>query len=345
MAPTGLDELEALKRDILRGLVRGASPEDIAWAVAQPSDRIVTLAREALVDLDADLARPLSTDERRRIGDYLLRRQSPGQAAGTWELMEESAAARRWAVWVRECLAGIYDDQGPPLPDGASDAVAPSERTRAVPSKRDGLGEQRKAREKAQFAAVAQEAVAQEISPFRQEAIEHYRTGQDAIKLPHYASRPARYALVGIVVLLLTGLAMCIVVKVPVHTTGKVLVTELGDGAPGPQRGLSVVAIFPPSAGRDLKNGQNLRVKLPDTDERVSTRIVFVEDRTRSAQRVVERYGLDRGQANRVRGPSTVAVAPLRLPPGSPPRASFTGAVTSEAEVRTGSTRIIGLLF
>jgi hypothetical protein len=133
---------------------------------------------------------------------------------------------------------------------------------------------------------------------------------------------------------------------VPVYTSAKVLVVDLGPDAPGGEGGLRLVALFPTDSSRDeIEEGQTLRVQLPDTEERVSSEITNVEDEVRGPQEVAERYGLPELQAKRVRRPHVVAVAELETPDGAPPRESFEGAVTEEAEARTGSERIIGLLF
>lgn len=190
-----------------------------------------------------------------------------------------------------------------------------------------------------------QSAVAIEMSPFRAEAVRRHAASESQIRLPHYASRPVRLSLYGLVGILAVVLAMCALISVPVYTTAKVLVVDLGPDVPGDEDGLSLVALFPSDSLDEIEEGRTLRVQLPDTEERISSEITDVEEEVRGPQEVADRYGLPDLQAKRVRRPHVVAVAGLETPDGAPPRDSFEGSVTEEAEARTGSERIIGLLF
>lgn len=334
---------EDLEREVLRGLAGGATVEDLAWAMDVSPDRVLALAREALADFDPDSAAAVGEDDRRRVGDYLLGRQSPGQAAGTLELLERSADARRWAVRIRERLDEIDGVTPPPVPGAGDPSVAGLRRARQAPS-RDGLAARRRARHLRRATEEAKAELAQEASPFREAAIEHYQEGYGGPELPHYAPRPVRLSIYALLALLACGLALAALVKVPTHASAKVIVGEMGEDQPGPVRGLGMIALFSPAARSRLHPGQTLRVRLPDTDESVTARVAYVEKRVLSPQAIVERYGLDGSQANRVRSPAAVAVAKLRLPPDAPPRATFVGAVTQEAHVRSGSKRLISLL-
>ena len=344
MAPRTIEELPAAKREAVHGLLLGARPEDLAWAGSKSPERVLALSREALEDLDPDLAEPLSPEDRRRVADYMLGQQSPGQAAGTWEILEASADARRWAVWIRESLAGHYRGDPPAIP-GVDDASSPSRRARrGRPPPQGRLERRRRERARKREIAALQAAAAELSSPFRPEALAALREGKDSIKLPHFASRPVRVALYGLLSLLLVGFALAVTISVPTYTSSTVIVVPVPEGAGGTVRGLGMVALFPTSVAGDLEEGQSLRVQLPDTTERVSTRIDYVSDRVMSPRQIIERFKLAQANANRVLGPAAVAVAPLRLPDKAPPRRTFAGAVTPDADARTGSRRVISLV-
>lgn len=304
----------------------------------------MSLAHAALDTLVSPAPGSLDQAERRRIGEYLLLRQSPGQAAGTWELLERSQEAVDWATQVRGGLASLYQADAPSLPGDDGDPAA-LRRSSAGASAPATLAQRRLTRDGQRRAAHIQIAVAQELSPFRQKAMDDYQEGQERVKLPHYASRPARISLNVLAVLLLCALAFCAVVKVPSYAEAKVLVTSLEDDAPGPQQGVSVVALFSPDTLDDLDTGMVLRVQLPETEERVSMELSFVEEDILSPQEVVDRYAVPDPQSRRVRDPAAVAVADLTVPDDAPSRGSFEGIVTEEANLRTGSRRIISLLF
>jgi hypothetical protein len=338
------EDLRPSEREVLRGLLRGASVEDLGWAMDQSGEELLATVNDALAALDPELARSISPVDRRRIVDYTLSRQSPGQAAGTWELLERSADARRWALWIRECIGELFPSHPPPLP-------GLEERPTARAPHKDGrlgkLGARRRERERRRTQAEVRSAVSIAVSPFREEAINAYAEAQNETKLPHYASRPVRIALVALLSAVAAGLAMCIVIKVPVHATAKTMVVDLGDNAPGDERGLSLVALFPSSARKDLDVGQPLRVLLPDTERRVRSDITYVGDEVLSPREIIRRFDLPEEQGNQVRKPAAVAVAELRMPDDAPPRASFEGAVIPQADVnvRTGTRRIISLVF
>jgi hypothetical protein len=299
------------------------------------------------VDLDPELAAGLGAAERRHVSDYLLRRQSAGQAAGTWELLERSAAARRWALWLRDSLDGLYAGEPPPLPrvDGDERAVpGPPAGAAAEPDAEETLERSRDERDRRRTKAEIGKAVKLAASPFRHEAVEHYREAEAEIRLPHFATRPARLALYGLLGLLVVAFGLTASVEVPTFRSAKALVVDVPQSADRPLRGLSILVLLEPGLRSSLHEGQVLRVQLPDTGERVSTRLAYVEPTILSPQEIARRYDLDAGDSNRVRGPSAVALAELRVPPGSPPRRTFAGAVTSQADVRTGETRIISLV-
>lgn len=339
---TDLDGRDATGLEVVRGLLRGASVADLAWATGREPGEILPMAREAVAPPDEP--EEMGPADRRRILDYLLLRQSPGQAAGTWELLEGSPAAAAWAAAARERLTELYPT-GPPALPGADGARSVAERGRRGRERQGRVGRRRAERRRLRTQLEIRSAVAIEMSPFREEAVRRHAASEDQIRLPHYASRPVRLALYGLLGILAVGLAMCILVSVPVYTTAKVLVVDLSRSVPSGQQGLSLVALFPEDALESVEEGRSLRVQLPDTEERVSSEMTYVEEEILGPQEIAERYDLPALQAKRVREPHAVAVAELQTPDGAPPRDSFEGAVTDEAEARTGSKRIIELLF
>ncbi|HWC28231.1 MAG TPA: hypothetical protein VG474_16695 [Solirubrobacteraceae bacterium] len=345
MTARALEELEPSKREVVRELLRGASEADVAWAVAQSPERVVELAHEALAELAPDLAADLSERDRRRVAGYLLQLDPPGQAAGTWELLEAAPAARRWAAAVRAELADLYGDDPPAIPEVDSDAQPPQERARGErPRGERGLRGRRAARARSRELRALQAAALELRSPFRREALEAHREGSEKVKLPHFASRRTRLALYALLVVLLVGLVMAVVVKIPTFTPGTVLVTEIPPERRAPVSGLGIVALFAPELAEGLEAGRELSVQLPNTTERVSTELLDVSERPLSPREIVARFRLPRAQANRVLGPAVVAVAELRTPPGAPPRERFAGAVASEADARIGERRVISLV-
>lgn len=341
----GLIDLAPDRQELLRALSRGASPEDVGWALELPAEDVTARALEAMDELAGDLDPLPPGAERRKVGDYLLRRQSPGVAAGTWELLEHSPAALAYATELRKALTGLGEVAPPELPaDGATFAYA---RRSDLPAQGAGLelAGRRRERSRQRTRHQVQQAAAIAVSPYREEAINAYRDDESDIKLPHYASRPTRLALYALIALLVLGLLMASLVEVPVYTSAKVLVVDVPESAPSQQQGLSIVGLFPTQAKGELKVGQTLRVQLPDTTERVSTRISFVSDEVLSPEEVRQRFGLPDPSARRVRGPAAVVVADLRTPEGAPDRSTFDGAITEQAEVKTGSERILSLVF
>ena len=344
MAPRTIEDLAPAKREVVRGLLLGASAEDLAWAGSESPERLTAMSHAALEELDPELAERLAPHDRRRVADYMLGQQSPGQAAGTWELLETSADARRWAVWIRESLAGQYRENPPAIP-GVDGGPRPEARTRGGRGHEGGrLARRRRERGRRREIAALQAAAAELQSPFRPEALEALREGSESIKLPHFAPRPARLALYGLLSLLLVALVLAAIVKVPTFTSSTVIVVPVPEGAGGPVRGLGMVALFPVKQAGDIEEGQSLRVQLPDTTERVSSRIEYVSDGVMSARQIIERFELERANANRVLGPAAVAVAELRVPDEAPPRRTFAGAVSADADARTGSRRLLSLV-
>lgn len=342
-----VNSLTSAQRELLRGLLQGSSVEDLAWALGGSGDEILAHAHESLIALDPYAAEALGGADRGRVCEYLLERQSPGQAAGTWELLQRSADARRWAAAAREQMAELYRGEPPALPgpEAAGDASPWRGRTPAADGRPRTLADRRAAREVQRDVAHLKLAAARELSPFRAEAMDKYSEGQQRVKLPHYASRPVRVALNVLAIALVAGIVFCAVAEVPTYAEAKVLVTSLEEDAPGRQRGLSVVALFPTDTLDRLDTGLSLRVKLPETEERVGIELRHVEDDVLSPREIIDRYGIPDPQSRRVRDPAAVAVGDLEVPRGASSRDSFEGVVTEEANVRTGSQRILSLLF
>ena len=338
--PLALTELDPAKREVVRGLLGGASPDDLAWAIAQPAEEVVDLGREALIDLDPELARPLDAADRRRVADYMLRRQSAGQAAGTWEVLGESADARRWALWIRESLGDLYGDDPPAIPGVDEDPDAPADSARGRGHPEGGLLRRRKKRERQREIQELQAAAMELQSPFRQEALDAYREA-DRLKLPHFASRRTRYTMYGLLVVLIAGLVLAVVVRVPTFSQGVAFVAPVPRDAGVPVRGLAVIGLFPPENAAELARGQALSLSLPNTSQRSTSDIQWVSRRVLSPREIVERFDLPRAQANQVIAPGYVAVAKLDPPPDAPRGARFNGAVSPDADARTGSRRVI----
>lgn len=338
--PLALTELEPAKREVVKSLLGGASAGDVAWAIAQPPDRVVELGHEALIELDPELARPLPDRERTRVADYMLGRQSPGQAAGTWELLGESPDARRWALWIRESLGDLYGDDPPAIPKVDDDAQAPDERARGSGREARGLRGRRQRRDRKREIQQLQAAALELQSPFRQEAIEAYREA-DRLKLPHFASRPTRYTMYGLLVALLIGLTLAVVVQVPTFSKGVAFVAPVPADTGVENGALGVIGVFPPENAAEVEQGQALSLSLPNTSERSTSDITWISERVLSPREIVERFDLPRAQANQVIAPGYVAVAPLDPPPEAPAGERFDGAVSPDADARTGSRRVI----
>ena len=344
MIPTSQRDERTLsteQRELLRGLARGVRLSDLGWALDASPERVRELASDALATLGGPPPDALSGRERNAVADYLLGRQVPGQAAGTWALLEESEPALEWAGRLCEGLAAEGHDP-PPLPGGGG--ASPADRARdpqRAPS--SPLARRRRQRERQRTQANVAAAAAEIASPFRGEALQAQRDADERVKLPHFASRPARLTLYVLLVALLGGLAMSIFVRIPTHTAAIVFVTSVPAAAPVPENGMVAIGLFDSTSGARLRIGQTLRVQLPDTKNRVSMRVTRVLSGIRSPREIAEGFALAVGQANRLTSPAIVVVAKLSVPAGRRP-ASFEGAVTEDADARTGDRRIISLL-
>lgn len=342
MSATEPRTLRREQRELLRGLSRGADLDDLGWALNCTIDEVHERARDALVELAGPPPEELPIRSRVAIGDYLLGRQSPGQAAGTWALLEGDDAAREWAARLREGLGALSSHAPPPVPgDGAP---SPAERVRrTAQTSATPLARRRAQRARRRTAANIQAAAAQVTSPFRAEALEAQREADERIRLPRFASRPARLTLYGLLTALLAGLVFAILVRIPTHAPALVLVADVPAGAPVTQQGLAAIALFDRTSGARLEPGQTLRVQLPDTPRRVSMRVTEVVPRILSPREMITSFDLEVGQANRMTTPAIVVVAELTVPENRAAE-SFEGAVTTDADARTGSRRLISLL-
>jgi len=354
-APT-IEEIAPEQREALAALVRGDALDDIAERSGRPADEVLDLAHQGMAALAGDAVPGLSPQALASIGNYVLDRQSPGQAEGTWRLLESSSEAEQWAVRLRDALAAAGHESPPPLP-GEDGALSPTQRAQQRAARRDDgertLGEQRQERSRRRTAANAMQAAAELESPFRSEAVEAFQEADDRIELPSWAPWPAQLALYAVLVALIIGLGFAIFVRIPVNTNAVVLITDLPADSPGARDGgLQVIALFAQANGRskdtgsgkDIEVGDVLRVALPGRENRSPMRLRWVSDGPQAPRAIVDSYRLPLGQANRVTAPAYVALAALDAPPGKAPR-SFEGTTTTEASVETGSRRIISLLF
>ena len=354
-APT-LDDLVPEQREALLAVARGDDLAELAERQGTSTGEIADLARRAMSALAGDPDDGVSAAERASIGDYVLGRQSPGQAEGTWELLRSSPAAAQWAERLRRALgdAGPEDPVGLPGEDGA---LSPAERVRhdRRRARREAtLRDQREERDRRRTEENAKEAAAELASPYRADALDAHRESENRIRLPRWAPRFVQRAMYGVLVALIAGLAFCIFIRIPVNTNAVVLVTDVPPGAPGVQDGggLQVIALFAQGngqskdtgSGADVEAGDVLRVALPGEVDRTPMTLRWVSDGPIPARDVIDGYRLPVGQANRVVAPGHVALAELKTPEGRRAR-SFEGATITEASVETGSRRIISLLF
>lgn len=316
------------------------------------SAKLDEVARRTLAQDGGDGLDPAA---RKAIGEYLLGRQSPGRAEGTWRLLQSSPEAQALAERLRDALTEAGLASPPPLPadDGALSPTQRAQRRRRGTGSRQTLRERREERDRRRTAANAEEAAMEHASPYRSEAVDAYKESQDRIELPRWAPRPVQLAIYAVLMALVVGLAFCIVVRIPVNTNAVVLVTDVPPGSPGAgDGGLHVIALFPQDSGQskdtgsgaDVRQGDVLRVALPGERDRTPMHLRWVSERPLSARSVIDVYRLPVGQANRVVAPGYVALTPLQPPDGKQPT-SFEGTTTTEASVQTGSRRIISLLF
>lgn len=313
-----------LEREVVRALAGGAELEAVGWATELEPGRVLDLARDAVIAAAAGEARAVEPDDLLRTVDFLLARQSPGQAAGTVEVLRRTPHANAFAHRAREVLPELGGDQAPELPP--LDAVADRRSSTAS----DGT--------RAQVEAAAREAVAQLASPFRDEAVEAHREQRREIRLPQFQSRLLVGSLYGLLALLVALVALAVLYKVPVYGQATAIVTD-GDRDGSPR----VIAVFLPRDRHGLHEGEELRVQLPDADDRASLRITHVETEVLSAEQIRERYNLKGAAALAVRAPGAVAVAELRRPPGGRPESDYVGTV-AEAEAQVDRRRVVSLV-
>ncbi len=348
-----LEDLDPVKREVLRAMVRGVSAADLAWASGRPPEQVRTMAHDALVELDPGLAQAVDPEVRERVADYVLMRQSPGQAAGTWALLEDSREGRRWALWLRESLSGLYENAGPGIP-GLDDAPSVGPRARGLgssnpPSSRRrpeyySLHERRRERHRAREQVRQETQARQEASPFRTEAISHFREGRASARLPHYASRPLRWGLWTLLGLLAAGLALCASVSVATFRPALAMVIDLPHSFPHGAYGQVMLILLPASSRDTLHRNGTVRVQLPEAPEPVNVPLLYVAPGVLSAHDVATRFALEPYLARQVQGPVGAAIAAMRTPArGGPPR-RYLGAVSRKADVRTGSRTLLSVV-
>jgi hypothetical protein len=313
-----------LEREVLRALAGGAELEAVGWATELEPGRVLDLARDAVIAAAPDHARAVEPDDLLRTVDFLLARQSPGQAAGTYEVLRRTPPANAFAHRAREVLPELGAGDPPALPP--LDAVGDRRSSNANEGTR------------AQVEAAAREAVAQLASPFRDEAVQAHREQRREIKLPQFQSRLLVGSLYGLLALLVAFVALAVLYKVPVYGQATAIVTD-GDGDGSPR----VIAVFLPRDRHGLHKGDELRVQLPDADDRATLRISRVESGVLSAEQIRERFHLKGAAALAVRAPGAVAVAQLRRPPGGRPENDYVGTV-AQAEAQVDRRRVVSLV-
>jgi hypothetical protein len=316
--------LDGEQRALIARVLRGTSIEDTAWTGRAAPELLLETARAAIYVSAPELLAELGEPDARRVTDYLLGLQSPGQAAGTEDLLEESDAARRWAVWVRELLSDLYP-HGPPAVPGLGDplppADAPRER-RSSPRRR----RRERAEEEARKAARAAEAAGAAV--FRPEALEHHRDGAGRIALPHFRG--------GRTVVLL---ALALVVLLAVVGAGLLLHV--------PSYRAQVATVVPTSAGprllvpvgeddlRRLRVGSRVEWQIGEGDGPPAT-VRAITGRLTPA-RATRRFELGATGAALVPAPTRLALAE---PEGRPLPVGTTGS----ARLRADDRRLVELL-
>lgn len=279
MSTTQIPALPREERELLHRLLRGASVQDVAWSGRVAPEQVLERARAVIYVSAPDLLAAVGESKARRITDLLLGLQSPGQAAGTEDLLRESADARRWALWVREYLADLYP-HGPPPVEGLSDALPrPVEPPgRSSPRARRRARQQEEARKEARAIEAAGAAM------FRPEALEHHRDGAGRIALPQFRAGRRVVALGVLMVLLVAVVGAGLAVRVPEYRTQVASVVPTPAGS----------RLLLPATAEDLERievGSRIRWQIGDEDGPTATVTAITRDRL-TPERAEERYDL-----------------------------------------------------
>jgi len=119
IAVSGLETLSPDQRAVLQLiLVQGRGYDDLATTLRLDPAAVRERAHAGAAALVSD---PLDADTRGRVVDYLLGQQDAGERIVTFAELGDSPAACRWALALRERLAGVAREELPEVP--ASPAV------------------------------------------------------------------------------------------------------------------------------------------------------------------------------------------------------------------------------
>jgi len=134
-----------------------------------------------------------------------------------------------------------------------------------------------------------------------------------------------------VLVVLLAGLAFCIVVRIPVNTSAVVLVTEMPAGSPG--------------ASEDVRVGDAVRVALPGEKSRTPMRLRWGSAGPRTPRAVIDGYRLALGQAKDLDHRRLVVPVSDTLARAAGVACGTSGAATLDAMIAaTAATRGVTLL-
>lgn len=322
MSTPTVPRLPDAERELLHRLLRGASVEDVAWTGRVPPEQVLEQARAVLYVSAPELVADLGEPRARRVIDLLLGLQSPGQAAGTEDLLHESVEARRWALWVREYLSDLFP-HGPPAVAGLGDAL-PQRQDPGARDDRSSPRARRRARRREQARTEAKAVEATAAAMFRPEAIEHHRDGGGRIALPRFPAGRRVVVLAVLLVLLVAGVAAGMAVRVPEvrNQVATVVPTPVGPRL-----------LIPVGEGdlEHLEVGSRVAWTVGDDDAPVATVRAITADRL-TPERAGDRFELGATGAALVPAPTRLALAE---PDGRPLRIGTTGQARLPADDRT----------
>lgn len=113
------DQLSAEQQAIIElVLKRGQSYEELADMLGMTSSRVQELARDALVTLSPVSAKPVESDWRGQLADYVLGQQSGPESTATRGHLRRSEPARTWTRSLLDSLDTLYQVDMPQIPDG-----------------------------------------------------------------------------------------------------------------------------------------------------------------------------------------------------------------------------------
>ena len=284
----------------------------------------------------------VDTDDRRRIADYLLNpsrrdRRRDGRAA---RALPRGARPGRGLVR----LADLYVADPPPLP-GEDEDASPGKGHRVDPGGK--VRQRRETRKQRHDLVEGQKAAAIAVGPVpRQGGAPSTASARTGSSCRTTRRAPRGWRSTRLVAVLVAGLALCSLVSVPVYTSRE------GPGRRPARRRAGRRRRWP--GGRRAVSDRRSRIaegRAPSDAEAARHRRARQHAdpvrRPRDARAARDRRAL---RAARAAGAARAAPARRRDRGArdageAPPRSSFEGAVTTEAEARTGSERIVGLPF